>query len=48
MRLFAGLRERAGADHVEVELPEGASVADLLAAMGTTPVGELAPRSCRR
>ena len=46
MRLFAGLRERAGADHVEVELPEGASVADLLAAMGTTPVGELAPRSC--
>ena len=46
MRLFAGLRERAGADRVEVELPEGASVADLLAAMGTTPVGELAPRSC--
>jgi molybdopterin converting factor subunit 1 len=46
VRLFAGLRERAGADHVEVELPEGASVADLLAAMGTTPVGELAPRSC--
>jgi molybdopterin converting factor subunit 1 len=46
VRLFAGLRERAGADHVEVELPAGASVADLLAAMGTTPVGELAPRSC--
>ncbi len=46
MRLFAGLRERAGADRVEVDLPEGASVADLLAAMGTTPVGELAPRSC--
>ena len=46
VRLFAGLRERAGADHVEVELPEGASVADLLAAMGSTPVGELAPRSC--
>jgi MoaE-MoaD fusion protein len=46
VRLFAGLRERAGADRVEVELPEGASVADLLAAMGTTPVGELAPRSC--
>jgi len=40
VRLFAGLRERAGADRVEVELPEGASVADLLAAM------ELAPRSC--
>jgi molybdopterin converting factor subunit 1 len=46
VRLFAGLRERAGADRVEVELPEGASVADLLAAMGSTPVGELAPRSC--
>jgi molybdopterin converting factor subunit 1 len=46
VRLFAGLRERAGADRVEVELPEGASVADLLAAMGTTPVGELPPRSC--
>jgi molybdopterin converting factor subunit 1 len=46
VRLFAGLRERAGADRVEVELPEGASVADLLEAMGTTPVGELAPRSC--
>src|SRR5262249_48090151 len=40
VRLFAGLRERAGADRVEVELPDGASVADLLAAM------ELAPRSC--
>jgi molybdopterin converting factor subunit 1 len=46
VRLFAGLRERAGADRVDVELPEGASVADLLAAMGTTPVGALAPRSC--
>jgi molybdopterin converting factor subunit 1 len=46
VRLFAGLRERAGADRVDVELPDGASVADLLAAMGTTPVGELAPRSC--
>jgi MoaE-MoaD fusion protein len=46
VRLFAGLRERAGADRVEVELPEGASVADLLAAMASTPVGELAPRSC--
>ena len=40
VRLFAGLRERAGADRVEVELPDGASVADLLAAM------DLAPRSC--
>jgi molybdopterin synthase catalytic subunit len=40
VRLFAGLRERAGADRVEIELPEGARVADLLAAM------EVAPRSC--
>ena len=40
VRLFAGLRERAGAPRVEVELPEPATVADLLAAM------ELAPRSC--
>jgi len=40
VRLFAGLRERAGADRVQVELPDGARVADLLAAM------EVAPRSC--
>ena len=40
VRLFAGLRERAGSDRVQVELPDGALVADLLAAM------ELAPRSC--
>jgi molybdopterin converting factor subunit 1 len=46
VRLFAGLRERAGSDRVEVELPDGASVADLLVALGGTPVGELAPRSC--
>jgi molybdopterin synthase catalytic subunit len=30
VRLFAGLRERAGADEVELELPEGACVADAL------------------
>jgi MoaE-MoaD fusion protein len=40
VRLFAGLRERAGASHVDVELPEGATVADLLSAL------DLAPRSC--
>ena len=40
VRLFAGLRERAGASHVDVELPDGATVADLLAAL------ELGPRSC--
>jgi molybdopterin synthase catalytic subunit len=46
VRLFAGLRERAGGPRVEVDLPEGASVADLLAAMGTTPVGALSPGQC--
>jgi MoaE-MoaD fusion protein len=46
VRLFAGLRERAGADRVEIELPEGARVADVLAAMAATPVGELRPREC--
>ena len=46
VRLFAGLRERAGTDRLEVELPQGATVADLLAAMAGTPVGPLAPRAC--
>jgi molybdopterin converting factor subunit 1 len=46
VRLFAGLRERAGADRIEVELPDGARVADVLAAMAGTPVGELRPREC--
>jgi MoaE-MoaD fusion protein len=46
VRLFAGLRERAGADRLEVELPEGARVADVLAAMASTPVGALGPREC--
>ena len=40
VRLFAGLRERAGSSHVDVELPDDATVADLLAAL------ELSPRSC--
>ncbi|MGI8780477.1 MAG: molybdenum cofactor biosynthesis protein MoaE [Solirubrobacteraceae bacterium] len=40
VRLFAGLRERAGSAHLDVDLPDGATVADLLAAL------ELAPRSC--
>jgi MoaE-MoaD fusion protein len=46
VRLFAGLRERAGTDRLEVELPEGANVGDLLAAMAGTPVGALRPREC--
>src|SRR3954466_11768733 len=43
VRLFAGLRQRAGGSHVEVELPEGAVVGDLLGATGATPVGALQP-----
>ncbi len=46
VRLFAGLRERAGTDRLDVDLPRGATVADLLAAMASTAVGPLAPRSC--
>jgi molybdopterin converting factor subunit 1 len=34
VRLFATLRERAGRDEVEVELPEGATVQDALEAVG--------------
>ena len=37
VQLFAGLRERAGADRVELDLPEGATVADVLSAMGVGP-----------
>ena len=33
IRLFAMLRERAGRDELELELPEGARVADALAAL---------------
>jgi molybdopterin synthase catalytic subunit len=46
VRLFAGLRERAGAGSVEIELPEGARARDVLAAMGGTPVGTLEPGQC--
>jgi molybdopterin synthase catalytic subunit len=46
VRLFAGLRERAGTDRLEIELPDGARVADVLAAMASTPVGALRPREC--
>jgi len=44
--LFAGLRERAGTDRLEVELDDGATVAELLAALAGTPVGPIAPRQC--
>jgi MoaE-MoaD fusion protein len=45
VRLFAGLKERAGAPSVDVELPDGATVADLLAALRDTPVGPIPDRS---
>jgi molybdopterin converting factor subunit 1 len=34
VKLFAGLREAAGADRIPVQLPAGATVADLIAALG--------------
>ncbi len=37
VRLFAILRERAGCDRLALELPEGATVADALAAAGREP-----------
>jgi MoaE-MoaD fusion protein len=40
VRLFAGLRERAGSERIVVELPDGAVVRDLLAVM------ELQPGQC--
>ncbi|HEX8103474.1 MAG TPA: molybdenum cofactor biosynthesis protein MoaE [Solirubrobacteraceae bacterium] len=46
VRLFAGLKERAGAGRVDVEVPEPATVAGLLEAVATTPIGPLPPRSC--
>ncbi|MGN6815885.1 MAG: molybdenum cofactor biosynthesis protein [Solirubrobacterales bacterium] len=42
VRLFAVLRERAGRDSLEIELAEGATVADALRALGAAsePLGE--------
>jgi MoaE-MoaD fusion protein len=37
VRLFALLRERAGSDRVELQLPDGATVADALAALARMP-----------
>ena len=39
VRLFAGLRERAGADEVALELPEGARVRDVLDRMHELTAG---------
>jgi molybdopterin synthase catalytic subunit len=45
VKLFAMLRERAGRDAVELELPEGATVADALAALAEqSPLAELLDR----
>ena len=45
IRLFAQLRERAGADAVEAELADGATVADALAALSGRPgLGKLLAR----
>jgi molybdopterin converting factor subunit 1 len=46
VRLFAGLRERAGTDRLDVELPDGATVGELLDALADTPVGPIGPRQC--
>jgi molybdopterin converting factor subunit 1 len=46
VRLFAGLRDRAGAGSVEIELPDEARAADVLAAMAQTAVGALEPGQC--
>lgn len=45
VRLFAILRERAGRDSVEIELPEGATVGDAFACLADAPgLGELVGR----
>jgi molybdopterin synthase catalytic subunit len=46
VRLFAGLRERAGTDRLELELRDGATVGELLEALAGTPVGPIGPRQC--
>lgn len=45
VRLFAVLRERAGRDSVEIELPEGATVGDAFECLAAAPgLGELVGR----
>jgi molybdopterin synthase catalytic subunit len=45
IRLFAQLRERAGADYIDAALPDGATVADALRELGgRPPLGELLAR----
>ena len=45
VRLFAGLRERAGAPTLELDVPEPATVADLRGALAATPLAGLPERS---
>ena len=45
LRLFAGLRELAGSNALGVSVEEPATVADVLAALESTPLGALPPRS---
>jgi molybdenum cofactor biosynthesis protein MoaC/molybdopterin converting factor subunit 1 len=52
VRLFAMLRERAGRDSLELELPDGATVADAMAVLAREPgldelLGELPVRAAR-
>jgi molybdopterin converting factor subunit 1 len=45
VRLFAILRERAGRDSVEIELPEGATVGEAFERLAAAPgLGELVER----
>jgi molybdopterin synthase catalytic subunit len=45
IRLFAQLRERAGADYIDAALPDGATVAEALRELaGRPPLGELLER----
>ena len=43
VRLFAMLRERAGAQELTLELPDGASVSDALASEALAPLAEGIP-----
>ena len=47
VRLFAGLRERAGAGSLEIDVPDGATVADVwpVLALGAEPAGLLYARN---
>jgi MoaE-MoaD fusion protein len=48
VRLFAGLRDRAGSDEIELELPEGALVADALERLRSVTEGFTAVMAVNR